>query len=100
MLLFDNAVPYMAKATTDNLTQLVYDQIPHPPYSPLSMRLLLPEPAEIHGWEGQTQDDLEHRIQQWTGISSKQFWKDGVKGLAERCQQPIDLDGEYLHQPH
>ncbi|VDO30371.1 unnamed protein product [Heligmosomoides polygyrus] len=67
--LFDNAAPHRAKVTTDKLAQLGY----------------------VHdfmvGRDTRTQADLDNHNEQWISTRRKQFWRDGIRKLADRWQQ-------------
>ncbi|VDP16631.1 unnamed protein product [Heligmosomoides polygyrus] len=102
VLLFDNAAPHREQVTTDKLAQLGYVHMLHPPYSPDI------SPCDYHrflglrdflvGRDTRTQADLDNHIEQLINTRPKQFWKDGIRELAERWQQVTDLNGIHIPQ--
>ncbi|VDO23977.1 unnamed protein product, partial [Heligmosomoides polygyrus] len=102
VLLFDNAAPHREQVTTDKLAQLGYVHMLHPPYSPDI------SPCDHHhflglqdllvGRDTRTQAVLDNHIEQVINTRPKQFWKDGIRRLAERWQQVIDLNGIHITQ--
>ncbi|WKY04151.1 hypothetical protein Q1695_005266 [Nippostrongylus brasiliensis] len=102
LILFDNATPHRAKVTTQKLAQLRYVRVPHPPYSPdispCDYHFFLSLQDFLAGKDTRSQADLESHINEWINSRPKQFWRDGIRKLAERWQQVIDFNGEYILQ--
>ncbi|VDP15968.1 unnamed protein product [Heligmosomoides polygyrus] len=102
VLLFDNAAPRREQLTTGKLAQLGNVHTPHPPYSPDI------SPCDYHyslslqdflvRRDTKTLAVLENHIEQLINTRPKQFWKDGIRKLAERWQQAIDFNGEHTPQ--
>ncbi|VDP06618.1 unnamed protein product [Heligmosomoides polygyrus] len=88
VLLFDNAVPHREQVTMYKLGQLCYVHMLHPPHSPDI------SPCDYHhflglrdflvGRDTRTQAVLDNHIEQLINSRPEQFWKDGIKKLAER----------------
>ncbi|VDP48677.1 unnamed protein product [Heligmosomoides polygyrus] len=101
-LLFDNAAPHRERVSTDKLGQLGYFHMLQPPYSPDI------SPRDYHhfldlrdflvGRDTRTQAVLDNHIEQLINTRPKQFWKDGIRKLAERWQQVIDFNGIHIPQ--
>uniref|UniRef100_A0A183GPJ4 glutathione transferase n=1 Tax=Heligmosomoides polygyrus TaxID=6339 RepID=A0A183GPJ4_HELPZ len=91
VLLFDNSAPHRVQVSTDKLGQLGYVHMPHPPYSPNI------SPCEYHhllglrdflvGRDTRIHAVLDNHIELLINTRPKQFWKDGIRKLAERWQQ-------------
>ncbi|VDO99036.1 unnamed protein product [Heligmosomoides polygyrus] len=100
--LFDNAASHRAKVTTDKLAQLGHVHMPHPPYSPdispCDFHYFLSLQDFIVGRDTRTQADLDNHNEHWISTRPKQFRYDAIRKLADRWQQVIDLNGEYI--PH
>ncbi|VDL75392.1 unnamed protein product [Nippostrongylus brasiliensis] len=77
LILFDNATPQRVKETTQNLAELGYVRVPHPPCSPDI------SPCDYHFFfslqdflakrDTRSQADLERHVNQWINSRSKQF---------------------------
>ncbi|VDO19651.1 unnamed protein product [Heligmosomoides polygyrus] len=91
VLLFDNAAPHWEQVTTDKLGQLGYVHMPHPPYSPdislCDYHYFLSLHDFLVGRDTRTQAVLDNHVEQLINTRPKQFWKDGIRKLAERRQQ-------------
>ncbi|VDO73813.1 unnamed protein product [Heligmosomoides polygyrus] len=102
VLLFDNAAPHWEHVTTSKLAQLDYFHMLHPPYSPNI------SPCDYHSFLGlrdflvgrdtRTQAVLDNHIEQLINTRPEQFWRDGIRKLAERWQQVVDLNGIHIPQ--
>ncbi|VDP15335.1 unnamed protein product [Heligmosomoides polygyrus] len=88
VLLFDNAAPHREQVSTDKLGQLGYVHMPHPPYSldisPCNYHYYLSLQDFLVGRDTRTQAVLDNHIEQLINTRPKQFWKDGIRKLAER----------------
>ncbi|VDP03415.1 unnamed protein product [Heligmosomoides polygyrus] len=102
VLLFDNAAPHREQVTMDKLAQLGYAHMLHPPYSPdispCDYHHFLGRRDFLVGRDTRTQAVLDNHIEQLINTRPKQFWKDGIRMLAERWQQAIDLNGIHIPQ--
>ncbi|VDO94766.1 unnamed protein product [Heligmosomoides polygyrus] len=74
----------------------------HPPYSPdissCDYHHFLGRRDFLVGRDTRTQAVLDNHIEQLINTRPKQFWKDGIRKLAERWQQAIDLNGIHIPQ--
>ncbi|VDO87998.1 unnamed protein product [Heligmosomoides polygyrus] len=86
VLLSDNAAPHREQVTADKLAQLGYDHMPHPPpdISPCDYHHFLGLRDFLVVRDTRTQAVLDNHIEQLTNTRPKQFWKDGIRKLAER----------------
>ncbi|VDO83045.1 unnamed protein product [Heligmosomoides polygyrus] len=91
VLLFDNAAPHREQVSTDKLGQLGYVHMPHPPYSldisPCNYHYYLSLQDFLVGRDTRTQAVFDNHIEQLINTRLKQYWKDGIRKLAERWQQ-------------
>ncbi|VDO67110.1 unnamed protein product [Heligmosomoides polygyrus] len=87
VLLFDNAAPHREQVTTDKLGHLGYVHKPHPPYSPnislCDYHYFLSVQDFLVGRDTRTQAVLDNHIEQLINTRPKQFWKHGIRKLAE-----------------
>lgn len=102
ILLHDNARPHIARRTILRLSELGYEILPHPPYSPdLS-------PTDFHFFRslGNYLEDLQfsdrHSIENcfkdFIATRNKDFWKKGIMDLKDRWEKTIDSNGKYFHE--
>jgi [histone H3]-lysine36 N-dimethyltransferase SETMAR len=99
-LLHDNARPHTAYTTLQQLEQLGWATVPHPPYSPDLA------PSDYHLFRslknclaGKQFKDLDHLK---TGVGEffeslpAEFWSNGIYSLPERWAHVIDTQGDYI----
>jgi len=101
ILLQDNARPHVARLTQAKLTELNWEWLDHPPYSPdLS-------PSDFHlfrsleHWLNKKKfRNIEHLRRELTAFfasKNQEFWHRGIDLLPERWQECIDSNGEYFN---
>ena len=99
-LLHDNARPHVASATRQQLEELGWITLPHPPYSPDLA------PSDYHLFSalknflrGQSFSDfsaLENSLENFFRQQPPEFWKRGIQSLPDRWKQVVDTCGEYI----
>jgi histone-lysine N-methyltransferase SETMAR len=100
ILLQDNAKPHVAKKTTKKITELGWELLDHPPYSPdLS-------PSDFHLFrslehflsknEFQNIVHLRRGLTTFFASKNREFWNRGIDLLPERWQKAVDSSGEYF----
>ena len=99
-LLHDNARPHVASATRQQLEELGWITLPHPPYSPDLA------PSDYHLFRalknflrGQSFSDfsaLENSLENFFRQQPPEFWKRGIQSLPDRWKQVVDTCGEYI----
>lgn len=96
----DNAKPHTSLVTCQKLSELGWDVLSHPPYSPDLA------PSDYHLFRSMqnslnskifndTDDVKSHLIQFFAGKNQK-FYEHGIMTLPERWQKVIDKNGQYL----
>lgn len=99
-LLHDNARPHVASATRQQLEELGWATVPHPPYSPDLA------PSDYHLFRalknflrGQSFSDFDHLKNALADFFERQpaeFWAEGIQSLPNRWRQVIDTFGQYI----
>uniref|UniRef100_A0A8R1HZE0 Histone-lysine N-methyltransferase n=1 Tax=Caenorhabditis japonica TaxID=281687 RepID=A0A8R1HZE0_CAEJA len=84
-LLHDNARPHVAKATQATLQELIYDTVPHPPYSPdiapSDYHLFRPLKIFLKEKRFAKYEDLKMAVFDFFDSTSAAFWKKGIDDL-------------------
>jgi histone-lysine N-methyltransferase SETMAR len=100
ILLHDNARPHIARLTQAKLTELHWERLDHPPYSPdLS-------PSDYHLFRSlehflseQRFRNIEHlrrELTTWFASKGREFYARGIDLLPERWQNTVNFNGEYF----
>ncbi|EYB98974.1 hypothetical protein Y032_0027g1627 [Ancylostoma ceylanicum] len=102
ILLHDNARPHVSQKTSQKLSDLGYEILPHPPYSPdLS-------PTDYHffkhldnlvkGRVFKNQTDAENAFREFIASKTPDFYRKGIHDLVKRWQKCVDSNGAYFAQ--
>jgi histone-lysine N-methyltransferase SETMAR len=100
ILLQDNAKPHVARLTQAKLTELNWEWLDHPPYSPdLS-------PSDFHlfrsleHWLAKNKfrniEHLRRELTNWFDSKEVEFWRRGIDLLPERWEKCVQADGDYF----
>lgn len=99
-LLHDNARPHVAYAVNSKISELGWEVLPHPPYSPdiapSDYHLFRSLQNHIREKTFNDDDDIESSIRHFFNCKSPAFYKSGIEKLPERWQMIIDNDGAYV----
>ncbi len=104
LLQHDNARPHTARLTMDTISELRWELLPHPAYSPD------PAPSDFHlfgklkeplrGKHYTTLKDLQKDLKKWVEGTPKDFFEKGLKKLVHRWQKCLELQGDYIEKCH
>ena len=98
-LLHDNARPHTAKKTREKLTELNWNVLSHPPYSPdlapTDFKLFRSMQNSLRGKEFRSVEEVEEFIRESIASKSSGFFVKGFTQLVERWREVIDREGEY-----
>lgn len=96
----DNARPHIASATHQQLMDLGWNTIPHPPYSPdlapSDFHLFHSLKEHLHGHNFRDFDHIKDELARFFESQSADFWQRGILALPERWRRVIDLHGDYI----
>lgn len=99
-LLHDNARPHVAKETHKTITELHWNTVPHPPYSPdiapSDYHLFRHLKSYLRNKTFKNVDDLRRDISNFFESQPPQFWVKGINELPNRWSRVVETDGEYI----
>jgi histone-lysine N-methyltransferase SETMAR len=99
-LLHDNARPHAASATRQQLEELGWTTVPHPPYSPdlapSDYHLFRSLKSFLHGQRFSNFDNLKSSLANFFEHQPTEFWEHGIQSLPNRWRRVIDTFGDYI----
>jgi histone-lysine N-methyltransferase SETMAR len=102
LLQHDNARPHTAHRTVTAVTEMGWETLPHPPYSPdlapSDYHLFSKVKESLRGKKFQSRSALGSAINHSTKQLSKQWFLTGIQNLPERWKKCIAIAGEYIEQ--
>ena len=100
ILLHDNARPHVARMTLQKLTDLGYETLPHPPYSPdLSLtdyHLFKHLAAFLSNKTFRSNAEVESFFKDFLASKPKDFYQRGINDLVDRWQRCMAVQGSYF----
>ena len=98
--LHDNAKPHTAFVTKETITNLGWQLVPHPAYSPdiapSDYHLFHSMQHWIDGTKFKDEDEVKSSISDYFDSMSLQFFKKGILDLPERWRQVVLNNGAYI----
>lgn len=95
-----NARPHTSLMTRQKLTDLGWEVLTHPPYSPdlapSDYYLFRSLQNSLDGLKLTSKEDCEKHLSQFFAKKSQKFYTDGIMRLPEKWQKVIDQNGTYL----
>ncbi|KAF2355749.1 Transposase type 1 [Trinorchestia longiramus] len=100
ILLHDNARPHVARMTVQKLTELGYETLPHPPYSPdishTDYRLVKHLSTFLDGKTFRSKQEVETTFKDFVASQPLTFYQQGINNLVVRWQRCIAAQGLYF----
>lgn len=100
VFLDDNAKLHRSRLTNAKVTDLGWDRLDHPPYSPDLA------PSDFHlfrllqhflkGKRLENIDEMREVLQEFFDSKGADFYRRGIEKLSEKWQEVIDVDGNYF----
>lgn len=96
----DNARPHTSLATRQQLLELDWDVLPHPPYSPdlapSDYYLFRSLNNFLNGKMFKDDDEVKSHLVQFFNDKNQRFYEKGIMVLPERWQKVINNNGQYF----
>ncbi|KAF2364599.1 hypothetical protein FHG87_004649 [Trinorchestia longiramus] len=100
ILLHDNARPHVARMTVQKLTELGYETLPHPPYSPdlspTDYHLFKHLSTFLDGKTFRSKQEVETTFKNFVASQPLTFYQQGINNLVVRRQRCIAAQGSYF----
>ncbi|KAF2367367.1 Transposase type 1 [Trinorchestia longiramus] len=100
ILLHDNARPHVARMTVQKLTELGYETLPHPPYSPdlspTDYHLFKHLSTFLDGKTFRFKQEVETTFKDFVASQPLTFYPQGINNLVVRWQRCIVAQGSYF----
>lgn len=101
ILLHDNARPHTGKTVKETLTQLEWETLPHPAYSPdiapSDYHLFRSMQHGLSGTRFRNVEEVREWVDEWIASKQTSFYRDGIAQLPERWQKVVESNGKYFH---
>lgn len=102
ILLQDNARPHTARRTVDTITELGWEILDHPPYSPdlspCDYHVFGPLKEALGGKRFSTDDEVETFVRNWFRERPTEFYNTAIRKLPERWLKCSTCEGDYLEK--
>lgn len=100
ILLHDNAPAHTSNETKATLKSLLWDVLPHPPYSPdlapSDYHLFSSMQHALSDHQLKTEEEVKIWVDQWFAQKNEKFYWDGIHNLPERWGKCVSFDGKYF----
>ncbi|KAF2356735.1 Transposase type 1 [Trinorchestia longiramus] len=100
ILFHDNARPHVARMTVQKLTELGYETLPHPPYSPdlspTDYHLIKRLSAFLDGKTFRSKQEVETIFKDFVASQPLTFYQHGINNLVVRWQRCIAAQDSYF----
>jgi len=102
IFLQDNAKPHTAKISREKISELGWDLLPHPPYSPdispTDYHLFLALDNFMRNKQFKTQVEVTNAVRQFFESKSVDFYRNGIQKLSSRWERVIECEGNYFDE--
>ena len=98
----DNARPHTACTTVAANTDLHFECLPHPPYSPdlapSDFHMFGPLKEAMGGNKFHSDEDVRQAVHEWLRGLPKEFFSKGICALCKRWRTCIERGGDYVEK--
>lgn len=100
--LHDNARPHVARETHQKLTDLGWEVLPHPPYSPdvapTDYHLFRSLDNFMRGKSCSDRNSMESALNEYFSQKNNQFFREGIYKLPDRWRKVVECEGNYFNE--
>ena len=98
----DNARPHTARTTVATMTDLHFECLPHPPYSPdrapSDFHMFGPLEEAMGGKKFRSDEEVRHAVHEWLCGLPKEFFSKGIYALCKHWRNSIERGGDYVEK--
>ena len=98
----DNARPHTARTTVATITDLHFECLPHPPYSPdlapSDFHMFGPPKEAMGGKNFRSDEEVRHSVNEWLRGLPKEFFSKGIYAICKSWRTYIERDGDYVEK--
>jgi transposase len=102
ILQHDNARPHTARATVATITDLHFDTLPHPPYSPdlapSDHHMFGPLKEAMGGKKFRSDEELHQAVHEWLRTRPQEFFSKGIRALPVRWRKCVERQGDCVEK--
>jgi len=102
LLQHDNARPHTAHTTVATITDLHFECLPHPPYSPeldpSDFTMFGPLKEAMGGKKFRSDEEVRHAVHEWLRELPKEFFPKGIYALCKCWRTCIERGGDYVEK--
>jgi len=102
LLQHDNARPHTACTTVVTITDLHFECLPHPPYSPelapIDFPMFGPLKEAMGGKKFRFGEEVRHVVHEWLRRLPKEFFSTGIYALYKRWRTCIERGGDHVEK--
>jgi histone-lysine N-methyltransferase SETMAR len=100
VFLDDNAQPHRSHMTNAKITELGWDRVDHPPYSPdlapSDFHLFRSLQHYLKGKRFENINEMQESLEEFFDSKDAEFYRRGIMKLPEKWEEVIEVDGEYF----
>jgi hypothetical protein len=102
ILQHDNARPHTARATVATITDLHFDTLPHPPYSPdltpSDYHMFGPLKEAMGGKKFRFDEEVHQVVHDWLRTRPQEFFSRGIRALPVRWRKCVERQENYVEK--
>jgi hypothetical protein len=100
ILQHDNARLNTARAAVATITDLHFDTLPHPPYSPdlapSDYHMFGPLKEAIGGKKFRSDEEVHQSVHEWLRTRPQEFFSRGIRAFPVRWRRFVERQGDYV----
>jgi hypothetical protein len=102
ILQHDNSRPHTVRVTVATITDLHFDTLPHPPYSPdlapSDYHMFGPLKEAMGGKKFHFDEEVHQAVHEWLCTRPQEFFSRGIRALRARWRKFVERRGNYVEK--